>query len=197
VAYITIKNTTNWDMGFLKEYAKKLQPFVNLVTPDSYPFQVTVVKKKGPHDRSSYDLDTHQLILKIDMTTQDKEDVAWVLAHEFCHFLTANNPELKKTALSEEHDTLEKILEKSFKIDNSKMREIFHDFLPPEVAANFFATMLIGKFHKRHAFSNVEQFIRGQKSGRKEKRQTQSANLQEELRSSGSRRVCHKGCKES
>lgn len=158
MASIKIVNKTKWDIGFLSEYANKLKPFLGVVSGKSYPFKVTVIKKKDFYDRSFFDLGNNELTLKIDLTKQSKEDVAWVLIHEFAHFLSANNSELKKTCLGEEQDSLEQILGKVYDIDKGKVHEIFHDFLPVEVAANFFATMLIGKFHKRHPFSNVEKF---------------------------------------
>lgn len=160
MAKIKITNRTDYDISFLKQYAEKLQPFLGFVPIGKYPFRVIVVKKKDFYDRSSFDLDTHELILKIDMTKQDEEDVAWVLIHEFAHFLTTNNAELKKTALGAENNMLESILEKHFKISNDQVHEIFHDFLPVEVAANFFATLIVGRFHKRHPFANVKKLIK-------------------------------------
>jgi hypothetical protein len=94
------------------------------------------------------------------MSKQSKEDIAWVLIHEFAHFLTIKNSELKKIALSEENEMLEQILKQKYKLSTDQMREIFHDFLPVEVVANFFATMIIGKFHKRHPFKNVRKYIK-------------------------------------
>ena len=160
MAKISIKNKTDYDVSFLKPYAEKLQPYLGLVPAGKYPFRVVVVKKKDFYDRSSFDIDSGQLVLKIDMSKQSKEDIAWVLIHEFAHFICTNNLELKKTCLDAEQETAEQIFQKTFKINSSKVHEIFHDFLPVEVAANFFATMIIGKFHKRHPFSNVKNFMK-------------------------------------
>jgi len=162
---IKVTNKTGWDISFLRPYAEKLRPFIQLVDGKDFPFEIIVVKKKDFYDRSNFDLDSHQLIFKIDPKKQSKEDIAWVLIHEFCHFLCSTNPELKKTSLSEEHFTLKKILQKNFKIKTEEIEEIFHDFLPAEVVANFFATLIIGKFHKRHPFSNVEKQIRKSNHG--------------------------------
>lgn len=167
MAKISIKNKTDYDVSFLKPYAEKLQPYLGLVPAGKYPFQVVVLKKKDFYDRSSFDIDSGRLVLKIDMSKQSKEDVAWVLIHEFAHFICTNNPELKKTCLDAEQDTLEEILQKTFQIDSNKVHEIFHDFLPVEVAANFFATLIIGRFHKRHPFKNVTSLIKGKRNGHK------------------------------
>jgi hypothetical protein len=161
LAYITIKNKTDFDISFLKQYAQKLKPFLGLVDKSKYPFKITVITKKNFYDRSSFDLKSSSLILKIDLSKQSKEDIAWVLIHEFTHFLTHNNSELAKIAFSKENDLLEKILKSKFKVTDAEISEIFHDLLSYEIIANFLATVIIGKFHKRHPISNITKFIYG------------------------------------
>ena len=161
--YITIKNKTDFDISFLKQYAQKLKPFLGLVDNKFYPFKITVIKKKDFYDRSSFDMNSSSLILKIDLSKQSKEDVAWTLAHEFTHFLSRNNPELAKIAFSKENELLEKLLKNKFKVSDSELSEVFHDLLSYEIVANFLATVIIGKFHKRHPISNITKFINGGK----------------------------------
>jgi uncharacterized protein YlxP (DUF503 family) len=170
VAYITIKNKTDFDISFLKQYAQKLKPFLGLVDKSKYPFNITVVKKKDFYDRSSFDVASNSLTLKIDLSKQSKEDVAWVLIHELTHFLTQNNPELAKIAFSKENDLLEKILKNKFKVSDAELSEVFHDLLSYEIIANFLATVIIGKFHKRHPISNITKFLNGNRNGNNEKK---------------------------
>lgn len=167
--YITVKNQSGFDIGFLKKFAKKLEPYLELVDPSKYPFKVIVTRKKDFYDRSSFDLMSNQLNLKIDLAKQSPEEIAWVLAHEFAHFLCNNNEELKKTCLGNEHEHLERMISQKYSIEVDKVHEIFHDFLPAEVFANGFATMVIGKFYKRHPYKNVKNFLRenGQKKNYK------------------------------
>jgi len=167
MAFITIKNQTKFDVSFLKKIAQELKPFLKLVDQSKYPFKVTVINKKGPYDRSTFDLGSNTLILKIDMTKQSPEEISWVFAHEFAHFLSNNNDQLKAVALGPEHETAEKVFQQTFKIEIDEVHEIFHDFLPAEVAANFFATLIVGRFHKRHPFKNVTSLIKGKRSGHK------------------------------
>lgn len=159
MAYITITNQSNFDVKFLNNYASKLKPYLDLVDKSKYPFRVIVQNKKNHYDRSSFDLTSSELILKIDMKKQSEEEIAWVLVHEFFHFLSNGNKELQSTCLSEEYETLIKILMKKFNLSEEQVGEIFHDFLPAEVAANSFATMIIGKFYKRHDFKLVRKAI--------------------------------------
>ena len=118
------------------------------------------MKKKDFYDRSSFDLNSSSLILKIDLSKQSKEDVAWSFVHELTHFLCNNNPELAKVAFSKENELLEKILKSKFKISDTEMTEVFHDLLSYEIIANFLATVIIKKFHKRHPYSNIQKFIK-------------------------------------
>lgn len=159
MSYITITNKTDFDVNFLKQYAQKLKPFLGLIDKSKYPFKIVVVKKKDFYDRSSFDTTSSSLILKIDLAKQSKEDVAFVLVHEFTHFLTQNNPELAKIAFSQENKLLEKILKQNFKASDSEITEVFHDMLSYEIVANLLATIIIGKFHKRHPISNIQKFI--------------------------------------
>ena len=165
MAYVQIQYKTKQKVD-LKPIANKLKPFFHLVDKSAYPFKVTVVDKKGFYDRSAFDLESNHLELKVDMTKQSQEEIDWVFAHEFAHFLSNNNPELKKTCLHNEHWILEKLLQKVY--PNAPVYEAFHDFLPAEVFANGFATMVVGKFYKRHPINNAVRIINGTyKSARK------------------------------
>jgi hypothetical protein len=167
MSYITIKNKTDFDISFLKQYAQKLKPFLNLVDKSKYPFKITVENKKDMYDRSVFDMGSNTLVLKINLKIQSKEDVVWVLVHEFTHFLSRNNPELAKIAFSKENEFLKNILKNKFKVsDDQQLDEIFHDMLSYEIVANFLATLIIGKFHKRHPISNIKKFINGKKNGK-------------------------------
>ncbi len=154
MVFITIKNTTSYDISFLKQYAQRLKPFLSLVGKQYYPFRIVVVEKKYKTDRSNFDTKTQKLILKYSPQLQSKQDLVWVLFHEFAHFLSLNNTELFKVAFSKEAETIEKVLEKKYgnKYD-------WHDILPWEVFANGFATVLLGKFRKRHFINKPDTRI--------------------------------------
>ena len=145
MSYITIKNTTSYDISFLKKYAQKLKPFLHLVDKQHYPFKIVVIERKHKTDRSNFDTKTQKLILKYSEKLQSKEDLSWVLFHEFAHFLSVNNSELKQIAFSEENKYVEKVL--SEKYPNTD----FHDAYSYEIVANTVATLLLGKFFKRHS----------------------------------------------
>jgi len=167
MAYIQVKNKSGQKVD-LSNVGQKLKPFFGLVPKDKYPIKVTILKKKGHFDRSTFDLGSSQLVFKCDTDKQPQEEIEWVFAHEFAHFLCLHNPELKKTTLSKEYDALQWILRKVFRVNDTQLQEVFHDFLPPEVFANGFATMLVGKFYKRHSYKLVYQtlkakFVNGKK----------------------------------
>jgi len=166
MAYVTITNKSSHKVDFLQKIAQEIKPFLNLVDKSKYPFRVIVIDKKGLNDRSEFDLESNILYLKVDMTKQTPEEIAWVFAHEFAHFLSNNNPSLKNVALGPEQAAAEQFYQKAFGISLSDVHEIFHDFLPAEVVANFFATLIIGKYYKRHPFNKVVALIKGKQSGK-------------------------------
>ena len=76
MSYITIKNTTSYDISFLKKYAQKLKPFLHLVDKQHYPFKIVVIERKHKTDRSNFDTKTQKLILKYSEKLQSKEDLS-------------------------------------------------------------------------------------------------------------------------
>jgi hypothetical protein len=163
MAYIKIINKSGQKID-LSNAANKLKPYFNLVDKSKYPFIVTIIKKKDFYDRSNFDMNSGKLTLKADLNQQSMEDIEFVFVHEFTHFLTKNNPELSKIAFSKENEFLQKILKKQFKVSDEQMDEVFHDMLSYEIVANFLATLIIGKFHKRHPISNIAKFINGKRN---------------------------------
>lgn len=149
MAYIRVHNTSGFKVDF-KKMAEKLKPYISLVNKEHYPLTIEVVKKKNKLDRSHFDLENNALLLKIDLAYQTEEEIAWVLYHEFFHFIEKNNSEIHKIAFSEENVLLEKLLKRVFKLSESHMTEIMHDFFSYEIGSNLFATMLAGKYYKRH-----------------------------------------------
>ena len=113
MAYIKVQNKSSQKVD-LRPISEKLKPFFHLVDKSKYPFTVTILDKKGFYDRSSFDLESSHLDLRVDTTKQSQEEIDWVFAHEFAHFLSNNNEELRKTCLHNEHWVLEKILAKVF-----------------------------------------------------------------------------------
>jgi len=93
MAYIQIQNKSSQKIS-LKSISEKLRPFFHLVDKSKYPFKVTILDKKGFYDRSSFDLGSSTLTLKVDTSKQSQEEIEWVFAHEFAHFLSNNNHQI-------------------------------------------------------------------------------------------------------
>lgn len=159
MVYVKVRNRSGQQID-LKPIVKKLKPYFGLVEKSKYPIKVLITKKKNFYDRSHFDLNTGDLHLKFDNSQQDQDDMEWVFAHEFAHYLSRHNREIYKTCLHKEHELLQVIFKKVFGLNIDGVHEIFHDFLPAEVFANGFATMVTGKFHKRHPFKNVIKTIK-------------------------------------
>ena len=158
MAYFQVKNNSGQQVD-LKGVAEKLKPFFHLVDREKYPIKVSILKKQGHFDRSTFDLETGELIFKVNTDKQTLEEIEWVFVHEFAHFLSLHNPELFKTTLSKEYNVLQWILAKVFRVEDDMLHEIFHDMLPPEVFANAFAKMIVGKFYKRHSYKWIVKAI--------------------------------------
>jgi hypothetical protein len=144
MSYIKIYKKTTEDISFLKSIEKKLLPYLSLVDKSKYPIYITVVLKKDMSDLSHLDLDNSKILLKYNSQLQSKEDILFVLIHEIWHFICLHNKELHKVAFSEESKYIEKALNKVYSGHD------WHDALPWEITANFMATILTGKFFKRH-----------------------------------------------
>ena len=150
MSYIKVHNKSGFKVDF-KAMAQKLKPYLSLVDKKYYPLIINVIKKKHKLDRSNFDLNTNTLLLKIDTSYQSEQEIAWIIFHEFWHFIEKNNKEIYKIAFSEENALLEELFKRVFKLSDDKMTEIMHDFFSYEIGSNFFATMLAGKFFKRHS----------------------------------------------
>ncbi len=158
MTYFRVKNVSGQKID-LKPILMKLRPFCDLVSKDKFPLVIEIRKKKNKTDRSFFDMNDSRIVFKFDTSYQSHEEINWVTSHEFFHFIQKNNEEIGKTVFSKETDYLIKLFQKVFKIDESAVNELFHDFLPYEVSANTFATMIVGKFHKRHFFSTLVKFL--------------------------------------
>lgn len=152
-------NKSNQEVN-LEPIAKKLLPYYHLVDKSLYPIKVIIYDKKDFYDRSHFDLETNIMTLKIDLKKQPIEDVYFLVAHEFFHFVQRNNEQIRRASLSKEHYLLINIFRAIFRITEDQVQEIFHDFLPAEVTANSFSTMVVGKFYKRHSFQNILKFLK-------------------------------------
>ncbi len=148
MSYIKIYNKSQEDISFLKSIESKIKPFLSLVNKEEYPITVIVYTKKNKQDLSNLDLESNRITLKYNSKLQSKEDICWVLLHEIGHWLSLKNPELKKVAFSEENKYVQKALNKVYAGYD------WHDALSYEIFANTFATLLIGKFFKRHNYKN-------------------------------------------
>lgn len=143
MSYIKLYNKSQEDINFLTSISKKLKPFLSLVEKSEYPIIVTVLQKKNKNDLSSLDLNNNKITLKYSSKLQSKQDIAFVFIHEIFHWICLKNHELKKVAFSEENKYID-LLQKKYK------NKDFHDAYAYEIISNFMATVLIGKFHKRH-----------------------------------------------
>ena len=124
-----------------------MKQYFHLVDKSKYPLNIIVLKKKAKDDRSFFDLDSNKLTLKIDTSYQSEQEIIWLCAHEFFHFLQNNNPELSKLTFNKETEFLEKVLTKVLPESNGFDS---HDLMIWEVGANSFATLIAGKFFRRH-----------------------------------------------
>lgn len=161
--YFKIKNNTKRDVvRHFRQAIKLLKPYFDLIDSKKYPVKVVVLLKEDTKDRSTVLDDKDAMIIKIfeDESKQSDTDIVWLILHEFAHIIQSYNEEIKKTSLSEEDTALRIAFSKLFNMNEDQVVEVFHDFLPSESTANFFATMLIGKFHKRHAFSIPHDFLK-------------------------------------
>jgi len=149
-----IKNKSGFPVDLNKAF-RLLAPYYDLVPKDKYPLEITIVPKKSENDRSFFDNEKNNMTLKFSKD-QVEDDVNWVFIHEFCHFAENNNAELKKATEVSENIALNLLLQKIFKLQEKQVAEIFHDFFPAEVFANSFATILLGKYFKRHPFSQAD-----------------------------------------
>lgn len=149
--YFDIENKSSIKIDF-SDIIKKMEPFYTMLDASKFPVKVTIRDKTYFLDRSSFNTETNELILTVDKYNANKNDLNWVIAHEFGHFLANNNPDLKKVTESEENIAIQLLVKRIFKLDDKDTIEVFHDFFPSEMFANAFATLLIGKFYKRHPF---------------------------------------------
>lgn len=143
--YLKVKNISGQKIDF-KKMVSKLKPFFSLVDNSHYPLYIFVHKKKNKEDLSYFDLENNQIHLKFDVNTQSKLELFWLICHEFFHFIQRNNKEIGKIAFSKENRFIERVLEK---YGYDKKYDV-HDCFSYEIQANTFATMLVGKFFKRH-----------------------------------------------
>jgi hypothetical protein len=157
--YFDIKNESSTELDF-SGVIKKMEPFYSLLDASKFPVKVTLKDKKAFLDRSFFSTETNEMTLTFDKFNIDKEDLDWVFAHEFGHFMANNSPELKKVTEGLENRAIQMLLKKFFHLSEEEDVEIFHDFFPSEMFANAFATMIIGKFYKRHPFSYPDVLLK-------------------------------------
>ena len=157
--YFDIKNQSSIKVDF-SEIIKKMEPFYSMLDASKFPIKVTIRDKKSFLDRSFFNTESNELTLTVDKYNVIKSDLNWVISHEFGHFLANNNPELKKVTESEENVAIHMLVKKIFKLNDKDTIEVFHDFLPSEMFANAFATLMIGRFYKRHPFVFADKALK-------------------------------------
>ena len=157
--YAKIRNHSGYKIN-LKPIFDKVKPYLKLVDKSHFPISITIVKKKYKEDRSAFNLENGEMIMKYNPKLQSEEDFLWAVAHELGHFITFYNKELYKTCFGKEYTLMVELFKKLLDLSDEQVNEVVHDMLPPEVIANFFATLIIRKFYKRHSFQKAEAIIR-------------------------------------
>lgn len=161
--YFVVKNTTSRELSLVfKSVVGILRPFLYEAPDNAYPIKVIVKERQNPEDRSTWNTGSNVLTLKIDVDkkVQSDSDIVWVLLHEWVHFLQTNNKEVARASHFAENTALIEMFEKIFGLSADEVSEIFHDFLPAEVFSNSFATIMMGKFYKRHPFSKPAELLK-------------------------------------
>ena len=162
MARFKIRNETGFKVD-LSDAVKLLRPYFHFVSEDKYPLLIVIQEKENDMDRSFFDPKQNEgkgtMTLRY-AKDQPKDDRDWVFIHEFGHFLENNNDELKKATEVYENIAIQELFKKLFRLRDTEVTEIFHDFFPAEVFSNSFATILTGKYFKRHPFSEPAKLLK-------------------------------------
>ena len=161
--YFVVRNTTSRDLTLvMKSLIGILRPFFYLVDDNTFPVKVIVKERQGEQDRSAWNTESDVLTLKIDADkkVQSDHDIVWVLLHEWTHVLQTHNKEVQRASHFAENAALSALFQKLFNMSADQVEEIFHDFMPAEVFANSFATIMTNHFYKRHSFGEPGELLK-------------------------------------
>ena len=158
--YFNIKNKSSIQELNFDDVIKKMEPFYGLLEHSKFPVKVVIKDKKFFIDRSFFSTETNVMTLTVDKYNVNKEDIDWVFAHEFGHFLANNNDQLRRVTELHENKAIQMVFKKLFNMSDYEDVEIFHDFFPSEMFGNAFASLIIGKFYKRHGFKYADHLLK-------------------------------------
>ena len=161
--YFVVKNTTSRDLQLImRSLIGILRPFFYLVPDNAFPVKIIVKERQDEQDRSTWNTGNDVLTLKIDADkkVQSDHDIVWVLLHEWTHVLQTHNKEVRRASHFAENAALSELFQKLFGMSADQVEEIFHDFMPAEVFANSFATIMTNHFYKRHGFNQPGNLLK-------------------------------------
>ena len=87
-------------------------------------------------------------------------EITFNFAHEFFHFIQLNSDIVAKADSNKEQNALTILLQKTLKMSQDDVEEIFHDFMPREAEANTFAAMVTGVHYKRHPYETAHKVLK-------------------------------------